>query len=105
MLSPGGQLGVPSITAEGTFLKCHRVPCAGSSLFTEASAAPGWAEIVPCMWWGNFRPGAKVCSLLAVLQAPFPDQTTAGAGDGAAETAAVAGAFIVSPMFPARPKP
>lgn len=76
-----------------------------SSLFTEASAAPGWAEIVPCMWWGNLRPGAKVCSLLAVLQAPFPDQTTAGAGDGVAETAAVGGAFVVSPMFLARPKP
>lgn len=78
VLSPGGQLGVPSITAERTFLECRCVPCAGSSLF---------------------------CSLLAVLQAPFPDQTTAGAGDGAAETAAVGGPFGASPVFLARPEP
>ena len=54
---------------------------------------------------GKLRPGPKVCSLLAVLQAPFPDQTAAGAGDGAAETAAVGGPFVASPVFLARPKP
>lgn len=53
LLSPWGQLGVPSITAEGTFLECRCVPYAGANLFAEASAALGWAEIVPCVRWGN----------------------------------------------------
>lgn len=54
---------------------------------------------------GKLRPDAKVCSLLAVLQAPSPDQMVAGSGDGAAETAAVGGPFVASPVFLAHPKP
>lgn len=50
---------------------------------------------------------ARCQGLFSARSSPglFPDQTTAGAGDGVAETAAVGGAFVVSPMFLARPKP